>query len=453
MLRWLRWIGLGLLGLVLLVAMAWTASRLRGPTPDQREALARFQLPYAADGRNAYPLAWLLQWDVPDAEQEAITAEDAARFDALPAPGDPQRGAAVAAYRSVAAERHPDLSASLAAEPASCALRESGCLARVRADRDAHAARLAAAGRLVDRADAIAGYGHYRHLLPAAMDVPFPPLQYLSLPMTRHALQFVDGDAASALAGSCRALEGWRRLANATDSLVFAMYATAAVNGNADLLAEMLAELPPDHALPAECGAALAPLRDEEFDLCPAMQGEWLWVRSAEAWLQPDLSWSGRARMRLVYDRDATAALQAEYLGWPCREEIARMRIADARAEVPERRSGSMRFECWANPAGCILGEIAAPAYAAYVWRMQDAAARIRVLQSLAWMRERAAAGDGRDARALLGARPAHLQGGHRALELDGDGTALRMELFHPGPDPHWRIPLPQALHAPAEAR
>lgn len=446
--RWLQRIGIAVLALLVVLAALWGASRLRGATAEQRAALALFEQPAGPGGSNAWPLAWLAQWDVPEARLDAVAAEDVARFSALPPPGDPRRGPATAAFQSVAADRHRDLSASLAAEPASCGLREGGCLARVRADRDAHAVRLADARELVDRVEAIAGHGHLRNLMPPMPDTPLPRLQWLGLPLTRHALWFVDGEHERALAASCRAIAGYRRLSADTDLLLFSMVVIAALDGHASLVAEMLAELPVDHALPSACAGALAHARPGELSACPAMRGEWAWGGSAEQWMMAGLSSAGRMWMRLTYDPQATAALRASYLAWPCGQEAARMRAADAPVLPPEPESG-LRFECWANATGCILSEIAAPAYVRYESRMQDAAAQLRLLRTLAWMRERAAAGDGRHARALLADDP-QPRGTHRIVEVGADGTGLRMSRFDDTHGSHWRIPLPPALHAPA---
>lgn len=450
MYRWLLRIGCVLLALVVLLAALWGASRLRGATAEQRAALELFEQAPQPQGRNAWPLLWLLQWDVPEAELEAVAAEDVARFDALPRPGDPGRGEAIRTFESVAAGRYRDLADSLADQPASCGLRENGCLAMVRAGRDAHAARLEDARELVDRVEALAGYDHLHTMIPPAMDAPLPRLQWLGLPLTRHALWFADGEHERALAGSCRAISGYRRLFAQADSLISAMVGVAVLEGQASLLAQMLAELPPGLELPSECDEALAPLPPGGFSTCPAMRGEWGMIRSADEWMKAGLSEDGLQAVWLLYDPKATAALQASYLGWPCGEQAARMRAQDVPAGPPELRFGKWRFECWANVTGCIVSEIARPAYAAYEMRAQDATARLRLLQTLAWMRERVAAGDGRDARALLAENPPGPEGSPRSFEVDADGTRLRMSLFDERHDSHWSIPLPPALHAPA---
>src|SRR5699024_155178 len=162
----------------------------------QRRAVDVFEQLPPPQGSNAFPALWLLQWDVPEAEQAAIVAEGAERFRALPPPGDPARGAA--GLPSVAAERYQGPEPRLPAAPGSCERREDGCLGRVRAARDAHAARLEQSAHLVDRVQAVFDHDHYRNLLPPALDTPFPRLQLMTLAQTRHALQFVDGDVDAA---------------------------------------------------------------------------------------------------------------------------------------------------------------------------------------------------------------------------------------------------------------
>lgn len=444
-------IGIALLALVVVLAALWGASRLRGATAEQRQALALFEQMPPPQGSNAFPALWLLQWDVPEVEQAGIAAQDAERFGSLPAPGDPARPQALEDFRSAAAGRYPDLEDALAPEPASCGLREAGCLEHVRADRDAHAARLERAAPLAERAEAVTGHDHYRNLLPPAIDMPFPRLQLVALAKTRHALQFVDGDIDAALTGTCRALGGWRRIAGNSDSLLVAMYAEAGIEGHAGLLAEMLAETPLADPMPAACEAALAPPQAEEMGLCRAMRGEWEYGQTALDLVEAGQGWTGRLQHSLLLDREATAVLAAWQMGWPCSEEATLALAGDRPIRPPPQQRGWWRFECVANAVGCVLMDIAGPAYANYGLRMQDARARIRLLRALEWMRGRAAAGDGRAAGELLAALPEDLRGPERAIDLDPDSGGLRMELFDTTRESHWSVPLPPELRAPAE--
>lgn len=446
MMRGLRWTGIVLLVLLLLAAALWSASRLLGPTAEQRRAVAMFEQMPGPEGSNAFPALWLLQWDVPEPEQAALVAEDAERFRALPPWGDPARGEATRDLASVAAGRYEDLRAGLAGAPASCGPGEGGCLERVRADRDAHAGRLEQSARLVDRVQAFFDHDHYRSPLPPAVDGPLPPLQLMSLGQTRHALQFVDGEIDAALAGTCRRVDGWRRIAGNADSLLVTMYAVAGIQGDGSLLADMLAELPPAHALPSACVAALAPPRPDGLGLCPAMRGEWKFGMSTFDAMQAEAGLGGRIGRWLLLDPEATAALSASNLAWACGEQAAQAVAQDRPMHPPQKDGGPWRFECVANLAGCALMEVARPAYADYGQRLQDTGARIRVLGTLAWLRESAAAGDARSARDLLVDLPEGLRSPGRAVEVDPDGRHLRIELFDTRQDGHWRVPLPPEL-------
>lgn len=447
--RWVLRIGITLLALIVLVAVLWGISRVRGPSPEQRAALELFeQMPEPA-GRNAWPLLWLLQWDVPASQLEAVAAEDVARFNALPPFGDAERGSALAELESVAAARYRDLKPTLADEPASCDLRGGSCLAHVRDDREAHAARLAGASDLVDRVEALADHDHLDSLVSPLGVLPWLP--GLSLPATRHALWFVDGEHDRALAGSCRIIAGYRRLVTNSDNLLFSMVGVSVIGGESALLAGMLAELPVGHVLPVECDEALAPLQSGELSTCKAMRGEWAMGAEARHWMAGEMSPGGW----LVYDPVATDALTAARMAWPCSDAADRRRALDLPVSIPDLPAGLGRLECWANPVGCALGDIAAPAYADYEDRALDAAAKIRLLQTLAWMREQASAGDIHDVPALL-ARSPHLPcESQRSFEVSPDGTHLRMSLLHTrfsddGRDTHWTIPLPPELHAAA---
>ena len=446
--------GFVLLGLFVVAAALWGASRLRGPSAEQRHALELMQAEPELPGSNAFPALWLLEWDVPEQAQAAIAERDATRFRSLPPPGDPARAAAVSGFQSVAVESYPGLGDALAREPASCGWREGGCIEHVRANRDAHARRLAQAERLVDRVEAVlAAHGHYRTVLPLAVDMPSPRLELLPLAATRYALQFLDGETDLALANNCRALTGLRRLAGNSDTMLATMYLAAGIEGHAGLMADMLAELPPDHPLPAACAAAIAPLRDDELGLCQAMRGEWRHGQSAMDFLDgaPEDGWAAGFVRGLLLDRDATAALAATNLSWPCGEEASRALAMELPMRPPESTAGLLRFECVANLTGCILMDLAQPAYAPYGLRMQDVRARIRLLRILEWMRARASGGWTGAAEALLAQLPEELQAPGRAVDIDPATGRLRIELFDDLRQTHWSVPLPPALRPEGE--
>lgn len=116
-------------------------------------------------------------------------------------------------------------------------------------------------GELLDRLARITSAEHYRQAWtysPVNVGIR-PAFDQMFHPATPHALRFVEGDTAEALEDACGALAGWRRIGANADATIIRMMANVyAGEGYAGLVADMLAELPPDEPLPAACDAALA---------------------------------------------------------------------------------------------------------------------------------------------------------------------------------------------------
>jgi hypothetical protein len=100
------------------------------------------------------------------------------------------------------------------------------------------------------------------------------------------------------------------------------------VQANAQLLADMLVELPADHPLPAECDQAMQPMLDEQ-SLCRAMQGEYAMSRAA---IETSAQEFGGV---LVLDRSSTLARAAGNLGWACGAAAMAALEADRPLPVP----------------------------------------------------------------------------------------------------------------------
>lgn len=450
--RWLRRIAIGSLALALLLAALWTFSRVRGPTPEQREALALFAQARMQEpaGRNAFAAMWLLGWEVPRQDLDAVAAEDAARFNALPPYSDPARTVTAdggyAPFRSIAQERYPDLGPTLDAGPAVCGWNDGGCLETVRADEQAYAELIQGAARLVENAEFALSLDYHRSAFVPVSNAPIPRYHLARVLMARDALWFVQGETDAALGGSCRAISGWRRIGASADSVILAMIAASAIRAHGGLLADMLAELPVGHALPEACNAALEPVRQEEMGICQAMRMEWETVRNSLDAAFAASTRTQRALGRLVFDMDATTALDAQVKGWHCGSDAASQRAADLRLQAPTASERSpWRLECVANPGGCLLIGAVSPAYDVYAWRLQDVGVQIGALRVLAWLR--AAADDGRTTRERLAALPEALRMPRRQVELGSDGASLRVEQYDTRQGGHWSIPLPPALH------
>ncbi|MBW3549293.1 MAG: hypothetical protein KY442_00320 [Proteobacteria bacterium] len=438
--RWAQRIFGGLAVVALGLVTLYTVSRLRGPSAGQEAALALMEQPMDTPGRNAFATLWLLDRDVPPARLEQIAELDIRRFADSPLGSAPAGG-----FRSVAAAEYPALEVGHDEEPALCALRETGCLAQVRSDRAAYAGRIDALRPLIRRAEGLSAYGHYRNRFAPRMDRPLPQVgNAMSAQRTAYSLAFVDGDVAGGLAGVCGMAETWRRFVPHSNSLIVSMLAINTVTDASTLFAEMLAELPADYPLPAECATAFAPPRAGEGLVCEALKGEFDFTRRA---LQANPHWrqhQPRGASRLFYDQRMTEARSASAFAQYCNEQ-ARERFAADAARQPAASSGLAGFDCLANSIGCLLADVAAPAYVGYARRGQDHAARRRLMATLLALRKRS--DDPRPLQARLDAQPPVLRSANRPIEPSDNGAALRITLFDDslGAD-HWQVPLPPEL-------
>ncbi|AKC87714.1 hypothetical protein [Pseudoxanthomonas suwonensis] len=457
MLRLLKWLALALLAVVLFVVAVWLVSRAMGPSAAEREALALIDAPPENEGRDGFAALYTVARQVPEAEQAGVLAEDVRRFAATP----PAPDGSPPPWRS-ALEDWPDLVATREDDPAWCTLREPGCLERVRAAPQAYAALLERNATLLDRAVALAAWGHFRNPFAVRFDTPLPAYQPMTRLATRDAWRFAAGDVDAALAGVCSGVLQGRRMVEAGDSLIGSMIGATLVQGNATLLAEMLAELPRGHALPARCDAAFALPLALEDGVCRTMLAEGRFatgglrshVTTAVAAEVADRDWP-KWGARLLFDPERTVARGAPKFAWYCgaqaRELIARDRPLRDPTPPPSRWS----LACASNAAGCILADIAAPAYADYGLRLQDADARLRTMAALLWLRGR----DGEIDEAALAQLPAPMRSPARPLRLDAVAGTLVTALHErprEGPGGHagnWSVPLPasrlQAAGAP----
>ncbi len=335
-----------------------------------------------------------------------------------------------------------------------CRSTPPSCLSQVRAQPQAAAAALMPFATLLELMDELATHGHYRSPLPADGATPYPPINLLSVPLSAHALAHVQGDSQRALAGVCRDAGIGRMLMNHGDSLLIAMVGNQMLDANARLFAEVLAELPADAPVPAECAVALAPLSPQEACNCAGMQGEFAMVRDGYAMydevnnsgleLPGEHWWVTPTTMKAMYNRDKTVARVAETMAQACLPETWQAIAEDQPLQAMPLPS-NRRLECAANAFGCILTSISAPAYRQYVARPRDTAAQLRMLQAVLWLRGHAAQQAGIAVPDRLQQLPAELLGARRPVTVSADGAALETPAYREGGDTV-RTPLPQAL-------
>ena len=445
-LKWTKRIALSILAVIAITALLWAISRALYPTAEQREALARMQLPAPPEGDNAFAALWTLDRAVPPDEMPRIIETDAARIAELPQFPDPN-DAETAEFVS-AAEQYPDLAPSPADGDLFCREGTRDCLQRVRRDPGAYRALVERNRELLDRIESLAQYDFVRQQLPWNMSTSIPLPNFADLSATRHALWFVEGRIDDALAASCRGIETWRRLGASADTLVLRLVANAfAVERHGRLLADMLAELPIDHPLPSACEPALAPPAPQELSLCTAMQGEFELMSETTGPMLEEINkqnWWSPLHLFILYDAPATEAAQAQNFAPMCAEDELERIAADPPAVKQSEANRRSRFACLGNFTGCFMSVNTAPAYASYRIRMQDFGARINLLATLVWLRENADQPGRLDS--LLDQRPELLKSPTRQVEIAEDGASLHIRMFNEQNGEKWSVPLPAAL-------
>lgn len=454
MVRVLKWLAAGIVALVLVVGSVWGLSRVMGPAAAEREALAMIDAPPALAGSDGFAALYTANWDVPEADQARVLAEDLRRFNAIVPGAD-----GLTPGWTSALQDWPGLGSARADDPAWCGLRGYGCLERLRAAPEAYAGLLERNAALLDRAAALSRWDHFHNPFPLRLDTPLPAYQPLTRLMTRDAWRFVEGDTAAGLAGACAGVMQGHRMMVAGDSLIGSMIGAALVDGNVTLLAEMLAELPREHPLPAQCEAVSALPLVATDAACRAMLAE---GRFATGALRTQITSAVAAKAvdqdlpawgtRLLFDPERTAARGAPKFAWYCGEQARELVAQDRPLLDPTPPASRWSLACASNAVGCILADIAAPAYSDYGLRLQDADARLRALAALLWLRGQAGAID----HAALARLPASMQSPSRPLRLDPAAATLGTPLFErprPGDEGHdgnWSVPLPASRLQPA---
>lgn len=407
-----------------------------------------------APGKNAFAAFWLMTYDVPENARRALVAEDAERIASMPETHDADGNLSFQKFQYAAEGRFAFIAPPESDWQKFCRSREPGCLDKVRADPAGYARLLAKHAPLVAQASDLRSYGHYLTLVPLRADMPLPSFHYALAPMTRNAADFAAGNVDAALADVCENAAAWRRIGANSDMLIARMIGISFVaNGYARLFADMLAELPVDHPLPAVCKAAFAAPAPEEGSLCRAMKGESRFIREGLAAGIETRRRSGASvadsYFPLVYDQRMTEARLAPEHAYACSDQVRESVSADLRAK-PYLADG-IGFDCFGNPVGCALARIGSgDGYVEYIRRGQDYQARLRLMATLLWLRE--SADDGRTSEQRLRERPAVLVAAGHPFELADDGRWLRSTPFERRDADLWQLPMPASRVPRAKA-
>ena len=452
MVRMLKGFAVTLGVLLLLVIGVYLTSRAMGPSKVEREALALIDTPPVHQGSDGFAALYTLTRDIPEDKQGSVLAEDVRRVVALPPDAISLRSAL---------EDWPELGEFRKDDPAWCSPRESGCLERVRAASQAYAGLLERNAAQLDRVEALSAWDHFANPFPAKVIAPLPAFRPLTRLATRDAWRFANGEIDRGLAGACASVTQGRKMMADGDSLIGSMVGAVLVQGNTALLADMLAELPRDHALPTECEVAFDLSMQFDDGICRTMLSEARFmVGGLRTQITADLAAAGSGKKiprwasGFLFDQERTAARVAPKFAWFCGDEAGEMLAQDQplldRSPPPTRWS----LQCVSNPIGCFLADIAQPAYSDYALRLQDAQARLRTTAALLWLREQPGAVD----KAAFARLPASMQSTARPLQLDASAGTLATALYEkPGKDKDneshaWAIPLPASRLQPAEA-
>ncbi len=424
--------------------------RLIGPSKTQDAALAKIAGINArpVHGDNAFALLWLMRYDISDDQIEAITADDVRRAHALIASGEDLGG--------LIPEDRPLLPEPSSSDPGLCETRDAGCLARVQANPAAVRKLLTGYPRTLHRAHMLESRDSYRNEMPITPTTPISNLGYMQrLRQTELALDWQEGRRAEAISGICKNVANWRRLRHGSNSLVFSMIAVAYVDSASRLFADMLVELPFDEPLPVDCTAAFAPIAAEDVSLCTEMVGELqlnadvLGKIGREKDVKPD-TFGRRAvfdvGLPLLFDERQTLAWRAQEISEAhCDDEPIQQALDDH--EISHKRVAPPMLECAANIIGCILHDLAAPAYLKYPDRLLDNAAHLRLAASLIWLRE--TRDDARPIALRFATRPAQFRSGERTDGLAEDGQSVWVDNRDQQHGARFSLPLTSPMETP----
>ncbi|MCS3845314.1 hypothetical protein GGR70_000249 [Xanthomonas campestris] len=420
----LKWALLSV-GVVVALLVGAYALSARWPIPQaQQQALAQLRQPRPAPpaGSNLFVALWASPYTIPNDKQEAVLARDLQRFLRTPV---------ASGFRSELS-RYPRAPAWPATAPPTCSWAASGCLAQVRAQSRSYAAALAPQAPLLARMASFSQHAYYRDPFPRRIDSPLPELQGLTLSMTQHALDFVQGRQAQAVAAVCSDAQVARVLLRSDESLIVTMIGGAMLRGNADLFASMLSELPVNVALPAQCASAFAPLRVEDSSLCGALHGEARIVDAVYAQMLGEMDqraqrWYDRAVLKF-FDAERTRALTAPNYTWACSDAVRKQLVQDARVDDSALAPPPAKdVACVANAVGCVLADAQYSAGGNYQRQLQDTAAAMRLIGVVLWLREHP---DARPLAQRLQELPDELVRPARGITIAAQGQAVQVPRY-----------------------
>jgi hypothetical protein len=255
------------------------------PTADQVALAGTLQMPPQPPGRNAYPWAWLLEFDITSVEAEKAYASDRAGASdwARRHWADVSKGTwAAFPYAAASDKRLPAVSE--ADNAMLCGKSTPSCLDAVRAHREDVRAVLKRHERLLARVKGLAGYDIWWNTMPPDPLMPAARVQpALQLWNTAAALQFVDGDTSGGLASACTAAASFRRFQASANTHLDRVLMAAGARLNLQLATDMLAAMPISAPLPSTCRRTFAAPTLADIQYQGVAATEWMTSQRAEA--------------------------------------------------------------------------------------------------------------------------------------------------------------------------
>lgn len=455
MLRAIKILVFAFIGLLVVFILFVAGMRMRGPTESQQAALATLARPMPpVVGRDGSDAIWLLDHDVPEAQRAAVATQLLRYYD--------ERDALTSAGRQPEADRLVDPLSKFPAyakfpgnEAGLCEEADRNCLATVRADPAGTEATMQRHQAGLRAVLALSAYDGVRTSLKPTLTQAIPTFSsQRKLVRTHFAQMFARGMKDEALAGLCGDIGAWRRLGGNTDMLIGSMVGAAYVRHDLALLGEMVAELPMDARLPSACDAALAPSKDYELDLCPAIRTEFHGVENtiSSGITSKDARRPGRALAGLAIDNEhflaTIAPAYAQYCD-PAAVQTARL-DRSWKGKVAAPRCASM--DKLSDPLGCVLIDLTGDNnYSRYLDRRTDLAATLALMRTVLWLREQSS--DPNDWPGKLATRPASV-GLRREPTIAGDGSEISIALLEQSRDKTYSLLLPkQQQSSPTSAK
>jgi hypothetical protein len=430
----LRWIGYLVLAALVTVSIVFAFFRIRGPSQKQRAALALMEKDYRPkEGRNAFPLMWYLEYDVPESEIATRFAAEVAfvhaRLDAdtMPVPYNAQAN---------------KLSETAGDKSRLCELRAGDCLAKVTADPGAMRAIVATYPviRARDAAFEATDYDWNDFQPDVRAVIAAVPLVAQRVWLSAYALEYADGNRGAALTDTCSNLDAWRRIHRGANSLIGSMIAIASTDGAMRLFADMLATLPPGEPVPDACAHALRPIEAADVDRCAEMAAEFAMSQNAidfelAASESPTRTAPTRFGFWVMFDKPQWKAWVAEQYAYYCEEPPTRA-LADV-PRPPFSRGLTRQLECISSIGSCVTQDVAISAYDQYDARTLDYAAHLRLAAAVLWLHD--AAGDA-PLEQRFDARPVAMRSGTRASGYDAATATLFVDNLYTGREPRFAL-------------